>query len=86
MRFLLDNNLPPSLEQELAAAGHQAVHIRAYGLQAADDETVLERARSEGRVLVSADLDAISHDLDAGSIVVFTEDAIRIRRLPFAVD
>ena len=57
MRFLIDNALPPRLAILLADAGYDATHIRSYGLQGADDEIVLEKAKLEGRVLISADSD-----------------------------
>ena len=57
MKFLIDNNLSPLLAESLKAAGHDAVHVRDLGLQAATDEVVLEHARSQGQVLVSADTD-----------------------------
>jgi predicted nuclease of predicted toxin-antitoxin system len=34
MRFLIDNNLSPVLADELKTAGHDAVHVRDYVLQA----------------------------------------------------
>ena len=120
MRFLVDNNLSPRLAGHLKAAGHDAVHVRDYGLQAAPDPVVLARAREEHRVLISADtdfgtllarekastqsvllirrligrrateqaeiilanLDTVTEDLEAGAVVVLTDDWIRVRRLP----
>lgn len=57
MKFLIDNNLSPLLADALKAAGHDAVHVRDLGLQAAPDEVVLERADAGGQVLISAGTD-----------------------------
>ena len=57
MRFLIDNALSPALAEQLKEAGHDAAHVRDYGMQAADDEQIFARAQQEKRVVVSADTD-----------------------------
>jgi len=57
LRFLIDNALSPLVAERLAEAGHDAVHVRAFDLQAATDEVIVERAREEQRIVVSADTD-----------------------------
>ena len=57
MRFLIDNALSPGVARILRDAGYDAVHVREYDLQDADDLIILERAFFEARVIVSVDSD-----------------------------
>jgi predicted nuclease of predicted toxin-antitoxin system len=78
VRFLIDNALSPGVARLLTDAGHDAVHVRDYGLQAAEDFVILERAGIEEGVVVSADSDfgmllALSRS-SKPSFILFRED------------
>jgi predicted nuclease of predicted toxin-antitoxin system len=57
MKFLIDNALSPRVADLLAAAGHDAVHVRTLGLHAAPDSELFQLAARENRTIVSADTD-----------------------------
>lgn len=47
----------PQAVPHLEAKGHEAVHASNIGLGSESDATIINRAKAEGRVVVTADLD-----------------------------
>jgi predicted nuclease of predicted toxin-antitoxin system len=85
--------LSPTLVSWLVDMGHDAVHVGSLGLHKATDSGIVAHAKSESRIIVTADLDyprllatASSHE---PSLILFrsgdlTEAAVR-RRLTDAI-
>lgn len=57
MKFLIDMPVTPRAAALLRAEGHEAVHASEVGLGSVSDAEILARARAEGRVVITADLD-----------------------------
>ncbi len=82
VKLLLDENLSPSIAVLLCQDGVDAAHIRDRGMTGATDAEVLERAYSEDRILVTANVEdfeklARARDLHVGIILVEEGDLLR---------
>jgi len=68
----------------LREQGHDAVHVGDLGLAAAPDEVILERARAEGRAVVTLDSDYAMLVATAGaespSVVHIRIEGLNLRR------
>ncbi|MDH3688385.1 MAG: DUF5615 family PIN-like protein [Gammaproteobacteria bacterium] len=57
MKFLADVGISLSTVEALRKAGHDARHLRDEGLQRLSDAEILDKARREGRIILTFDLD-----------------------------
>jgi predicted nuclease of predicted toxin-antitoxin system len=62
MKFLADMGISPRTVTFLKGVGHDAVHLHEQGLGRLSDPLILRKAREEGRVL-------LTHDLDFGELM-----------------
>lgn len=57
MKFLLDMGISPEAGEFLRGLGFEAVHLHEEGLDTLPDPLILEKAREQGFVLLTHDLD-----------------------------
>ena len=66
MKFLADMGISPKTVDFLQNLGHQAVHLHQEGLDRLSDAEILEKARLNGSIL-------LTHDLDFGDLLAASE-------------
>jgi predicted nuclease of predicted toxin-antitoxin system len=80
MRILIDMNLTYRWVDCLRDAGHEAVHWSALGSPTAKDSEICERARKDGYVLLTNDLDfpqILAHTRQAApSVILLRSDRL----------
>jgi predicted nuclease of predicted toxin-antitoxin system len=76
VKLLLDQGLPRGAVGELGRRGHDVQHVGEIGMAGATDAEIVERARAEGRTIVT--LDADFHALVALSNAA-TPSVVRLR-------
>jgi len=74
VRFLVDMPVTPTAVGHLGRGGHEAVHAASVGLATVSDSRILDIARDQERVVVTADLDfprllALAHAQGPGVIL-----------------
>lgn len=85
MRFLADMGISPKTVAFLLDLGYDAVHLHDEGLERLADPDIMEKARDEGRVLLTHDLDFAGLIAASGSrlpsVVVFRLRHMRPERV-----
>ena len=75
MKFLADMGISPKVIDFLQHLGHDAVHLQQQGLDRLRDSEILEKARKEGHILLTHDLDfgdlLAASGADLPSVVIF---------------
>lgn len=69
MKFLADMGISPKTVTFLRGMKHDAVHLCDQGLDRLPDSVILEKARDEGRIL-------LTHDLDFGELMAASRAAL----------
>lgn len=81
-KFLLDENLSPSIALTLIGEGYDIVHVRDRGMLRATDAEVFARAFDEDRIVVTFNCDDFKKLAQAATVhagLVFLEDSGLLR-------
>jgi predicted nuclease of predicted toxin-antitoxin system len=73
MKFLIDQQLPPTLCAWLRERGHEAEHVRDIGLREAPDSDIWRRAVATGAFILTKDEDFASRrkTVSEGPVIVW---------------
>jgi predicted nuclease of predicted toxin-antitoxin system len=71
LKFLVDNQLPPTLASWLTSQGWEAKHVLEVGLDETADRTVWRYAAEHGMVVISKDPDFLYLERQTGVSVPF---------------
>lgn len=79
MKFLADMGISMTTVRWLKSLKHDVVHLREIGFQQMPDEEIFRKAKEEGRVILTFDLDfgdiiAASHEQSVSVIIFRMED------------
>lgn len=69
MKFLIDMGISPKSSAFLKSLGYDTQHVQEVGFNRSSDEAILAKARKEGRIV-------LTHDLDFGEIVAAGKSAL----------
>jgi predicted nuclease of predicted toxin-antitoxin system len=67
MKFILDENMPPSLVSKLKSLGYETYHVNEIGFSNTADSKITELAKRENSII-------ITHDTDFGTIMALNGD------------
>jgi predicted nuclease of predicted toxin-antitoxin system len=85
MKFLADMGISPQSAAFLRHLGHETVHLHEQGLDQLSDTAILCKARDEGRVLLTHDLDfgdlMAASGAELSSVVIFRLRDMRPERV-----
>ncbi len=75
MRFLANMGISPTTVNFLRTLGHEAKHLHEEGLDRLPDEEILTKARDEGAIILTSDLDfgdlAVAGKASLPSVIIF---------------
>lgn len=85
MKFLLNENMPPSLAEILHASAHDAVHVRDVNLKGQDDEKIFNYAGEKDLIIITHDLDYSRIHAYSGkskpSVILFRIEPLTLQRM-----